>query len=162
NLDWLAGQGVSFTHAFSHAPWTLPAFASLFTSLPPQAHGAGGRADHYEALAGSFETLAERFAASGYVTGAIANVDFLGRRTFGLLQGFEKVDARCYQDNQQVREARLTTDAAIHWLESRAGERSFLLVHYFDPHARYAPPQPWRRRFADPRDQESEAFELGD
>ena len=42
-IDRLAADGVRFERAYAHAPWTLPAMASLLTSLHPQEHGAGGR-----------------------------------------------------------------------------------------------------------------------
>lgn len=159
-LDRLAGEGASFRRAFAHAPWTLPSFATIFTSETPEEHGAGGRLGDFRALAPEHTTLAERFADAGWKTGAIVNVDFLGR-SFGLMQGFEDVDARFADDNEHLRDAHATTDAALAWIEKERANAFFLLVHYFDPHARYAPPKEFRERFADPRDQRSEAFEFG-
>ncbi|MBI5362517.1 MAG: sulfatase [Planctomycetes bacterium] len=159
-LDRLAGEGVSFRRAFAHAPWTLPSFASIFTSQTPEEHGAGGKLGEFRALAPEHTTLAERFAESGWKTGAIVNVDFLGR-AFGLMQGFDVVDERFSNDNDHLRDAHATTDAALAWIEKERANAFFLLVHYFDPHARYAPPKEFRERFADPRDQHSDAFEFG-
>ncbi len=161
NLDALAARGTRFEQCFSAAPWTLPSFASMFSSLTPQEHGAGGSVlTSFLALAPEHETVAERFRAAGWVTAAIVNVEFLGRN-FGLMQGFAEVDERFFQDNDHLRDARETTDAALAWLEKHAGEPFFLFVHYFDPHARYAPPPAWRARFADARDQKSDAFAFG-
>lgn len=161
NLDALAARGLRFEHAFSCAPWTLPSFASLFTSLAPQEHGAGGNVkDGFRGLAPDHETLAERCASARWRTGAIVNVEFLGR-AFGLMQGFGDVDERVFQDNDHLRDARATTDAALAWLGGAQEQRFLLLVHYFDPHARYAPPRAFRERFADARDQRDETFQFG-
>ena len=38
NIDNLAQHGIVFKNAYSSAPWTTPAVASLFTSLYPNTH----------------------------------------------------------------------------------------------------------------------------
>ena len=159
-LDALARGGVRFAEARSHAPWTLPSFATIFSGeLPPQ-HGAGGYADHYSGLRSEIRTWPECFRDAGYETAAIVNVDFLARE-FGLTQGFERLDARFREDNTGGRDARATTDAALAVLRERRDAPLLLFVHYFDPHAEYRPPAPWRERFADPRDAASDAFRFG-
>lgn len=172
-LDALAAEGTRFAHASAHAPWTLPSTASLLTSLMPEQHGAGGYLDLAHAKPGlpvprtirgldqSIDTVAEAFRAGGYDTGAVVNVSFLDH-PYGLTQGFDHVDAKCFGSNTEVRAARETTDAALAWLDEREGEKPFfLLVHYFDPHAVYAPPPEFRRRFAAPVDRETESFVFG-
>jgi arylsulfatase A-like enzyme len=160
-LDELAAQGVRFEAAFAHAPWTLPSFASLFTSLPPEAHGAGGNVKQgWRALDGAQDTLAERFRDRGWDTAAVVNVDFL-TEPFGTVQGFEHVDARAFPDNTRVRRAGATTDAALAWIDQPRERPFLLLVHYFDVHAEYDPPPEWRARFALPQDRESTAFRFG-
>jgi arylsulfatase len=165
-IDALARQGLRFHAAFAHAPWTLPSFAALFTSLPPQLHGAGGNVrEGWRALAPEHTTLAERFQEAGWATGAIVNVDFL-TAPFGMAQGFDDVDARISNDNQIARRAEPTTDAALSWIDAhKSGSGTpgpfFLMVHYFDPHAEYDPPPMWRARFAEPQDKQSTAFRFG-
>jgi len=159
-IDRLAREGVLFAHAFSHAPWTLPAFASLMTSLPPPAHGAGGQVDDFHGLPPGIPTLAERFQAEGYATGAIVNVDFLAR-PFGVTRGFAHLDVRAYEDNDNLRPAGATTDAALAYLREHRDGAFFLMVHYFDPHAEYRPPPAFRRRFAAPEDREDDRFRFG-
>ncbi len=160
-IDALAAQGVQFTAAFAHAPWTLPSFSSLFTSLPPEAHGAGGNVRAgWRALAPERRTLAEEFRDAGWATHAIVNVDFL-TDAFGTTQGFEDVDAFRPADNHTVRRAGPTTDAALAWIHAHADRPFFLFVHYFDPHAEYDPPPPWRARFALEQDRDSTAFRFG-
>ena len=162
-IDRLADESVVFENATAHAPWTLPSTASLLTSLYPQQHGAGGRIPSFTGLHPSVETLPERFGEAGYATHAIVNVAFLGE-SFGVTRGFESLDIRSYSNNIEVRSADETTSAALAWLdalETRAQKPFFLLVHYFDVHAVYAPPQPFRGQFAAPADRESDDFVFG-
>jgi len=160
NLDRLGEEGIVFENASSHAPWTLPATASLLTSLHPLQHGAGGHVPNFTQLVPKAETAASIFAEQGYTTASIINVSFLGKH-FGLDRGFAHLDEVSFENNIQIRDATQTTDAALTWLQEHGEEPFFLLVHYFDPHAVYDPPQPFRRRFALPRDREDEAFVFG-
>jgi arylsulfatase A-like enzyme len=156
----LSRTGLVFEQAFSHAPWTLPSFATMFTGqLPPQ-HGAGGVANQYFGLRSEITTVAERLRDSGYATAAIVNVDFLGP-DFGVCQGFDELDAQFTLSNRTLRDARGTSDAAIAWLEQRETGPFALFVHYFDPHADYTPPEPYRSQHADPRDLAPTAAPLG-
>ncbi|MCC6408919.1 MAG: sulfatase [Planctomycetes bacterium] len=154
NLDRLAGLGLRFDDATSHAPWTLPSFASLFTSLYPTEHGAGGRLPDFRGLAASTPTVAETFRAAGFDTAAITNVDFLGP-TYGVCRGFEHLDAVSFDSNEELRRAGATTDAALAWLGARGERPWFLFVHYFDAHASYDPPPEFRARFAEPEDRDT-------
>ena len=48
------------------------------------------------------------------------------------------------------RPAELTNEAVFAWLERHAREGKFFFwAHYFDPHAAYLPPEPYRSRYAD-------------
>jgi len=159
-IDALAAESVRFEHAYAHAPWTLPSFASLFTSRYPPQHGAGGFIGSFTGLSEDQRTLAECFRDAGYATGSVVNVDFL-TETFGMTQGFDHVDFEIYPDNVRVRPADRTTDAALAWLEE-AREGPFLLfVHYFDPHMVYAPPPEFRARFAAPQDRAPGGWTFG-
>ncbi len=160
NLDRLAAEGVRFANAWSQAPWTLPSTASLLTSLYPEQHGAGGSLPRFRGLDPTVRTLAEDLRDAGYRTGSIVNVAFLDE-PFGLTRGFEDVDAKHFESNRVVRRATETTDAALAWLEKGDGRPFFLLAHYFDPHAVYDPPQPYRRRFAAEGDREEDGFVFG-
>lgn len=160
SIDRLAGEGARFEACFAHAPWTLPSFASLFTSLAPEQHGAGGRAAEFLGLRDSIPTLPKCFQSAGHATRAVVNVDFLSA-PFGLMSGFDHTDSVFYENNAKLRNAQATTDAALLWLEKQRGASFFLMVHYFDPHAEYSPPQPFRREFAAPVDRESAGFAFG-
>jgi len=160
NIDDFAGQSVLFEHAFSQAPWTLPSIASIFTSRYPVQHGAGGRLGDFTVLGEDEVTLAEVFRDAGAETGEVTNVLFL-TQAFGMTQGFQWVDAAVAENNTSGRRAEGTTKAALEWLGQRRDERFFLFVHYFDAHLTYDPPQPYRRRFADPRDAETGDYLFG-
>jgi len=92
-------------------------------------------------------TLAEIFKAHGYHTAA-----FIGARVlsagYGLHRGFDHYDDEI-GDDQTERSADRTTDQALAYLSRRIREPLFLWVHYFDPHEPYAPPEPFRSRYAD-------------
>ena len=85
NIDRFVGESVLFENVFSQAPWTLPSFATVFTSLYPTQHGAV----HLNAsLRPSVPTLAEILRDSGYATGAIVNGPYLKAR-FKVNRGFD-------------------------------------------------------------------------
>ena len=159
-LDRFAAGAAVFTAAYSHAPWTLPSVASLYTGELPETHGAGGHLGSFRSLGESARTLAEVCRDAGLETGAVVNVQFL-TESFGMTQGFDDVDAYVPTTNLDVRKAGPTTDAALDWLERHHGRPFLLVVHYFDPHLVYDPPQPFRRSFADPRDRESGEYLFG-
>jgi len=154
HIDAFARDAVLFENASAHAPWTLPSIASMLTSQTPAEHGAGGRLPEFTQLPDSAATLAEVFASSGYRTALVANVAFLGAE-FGLTQGFEFTDVRAQESNDALRRAAQTSADALAWIDSIGDEPFFVLVHYFDPHALYDPPQPFRARFAEPPDRDS-------
>jgi arylsulfatase A-like enzyme len=159
-IDKFAKSAVRFDQFFSHAPWTLPSVASLFTSQYPSQHGAGGRLGAFTNLPDEAVTLAEVFRSTGAITGAITNILFL-TETFGMTQGFDNVDSTTTINNISGRHARQTTTAAIDWLDQNQGKRFFLFVHYFDPHLIYDPPEPFRNRFADAREKKNKDFVFG-
>jgi len=145
SLDRLASQGILFERAYSTAPWTKPAMASLFTGLEPSAHGVvthldrQGRGDgiiETDVLADDFTTLAELHQDAGYATAAIVANPWLVR-PYGFEQGFD-----VYQDSLAKWDATASdvTLAASLWLASRASDEPwFLYVHYLDPHLPYGP-----------------------
>jgi len=150
-LDRLAGDGLLFENAYSVAPITLVAHTSLLTGVYPPVHGVRNNGIH--ALAGSWTTLPERVAGQGVRTAAVVGATVLDRR-YGLDQGFEVYDDDLRAERSSAaavdRPAGAVTEAAIRWLAGvGSDERFFLWVHYFDPHAPYAPPEPFRSRFAE-------------
>ena len=85
-VDALAAGGVVLRHVYTPATYTLSAVTSLFTGRSWEDHGVVERGN---ALADSFDTLAEQLHAAGYHTMAFSPNPFVSRRT-GLAQGFDE------------------------------------------------------------------------
>lgn len=149
-LDALASRGVRFDYAVAHATLTLPSHSSILTGLDPSRHGVQDNSGFR--LPAEIDTVAERLAASGYETGAFVAAFPLDSQ-FGLAQGFDvyddSYDAGAYSEFQMVeRPAGEVVLPARRWLRSRPG-RWFAWVHVYDPHAPYAPPEPYAGRYPD-------------
>ncbi|MCC6406824.1 MAG: sulfatase [Planctomycetes bacterium] len=144
NLDRLARESVLFERAIAAAPSTLASHASLFSGLWPNAHGVARNGFEVRP---ELETLAERFAARGFLTAGFAGSFALDRR-FGIAQGFAHwdqefdllVDGKAHEQNE--RRADKVTDAVLGWFDRTRDDDvpSFVFVHYFDAHAAYDPP----------------------
>lgn len=148
NLDRLAGQGVLFGQAIAQWPKTTPSFASMFTGQYPQTTGMTHRAAKW--LADDYLTLAEMVQAAGYWTGAVVSNPMLSIR-LGWNQGFAE-----YWETWQTEEDlgadpakyrtvinALRVNELARPLLERAAEhdRTFLWLHYSDPHAPYLLPE---------------------
>ena len=165
NIDRLAAGGVRFAHAFSTAPLTLPAHASILTGLLPRRHGIHSNTrfrldEHVPTLAGVLKR-------AGYRTGAFVGAFVLDGR-FGLNQGFDEYDDRLPRGEHTSfhfaeRRAAEVVALAGDWilsggsgLATRGPERAtagpqpsapgpwFAWVHLFDPHAPYDAPVEYR------------------
>ena len=134
-LDVLAGSGVRLDQAFAQAPITLPSHTTLMTGAYPPEHGVRDNFRH--ALGAELPTLAETFRRHGYQTGAFVAATVLNAR-YGLERGFESYD----DDLGERHDLRgdIVADKALAWLERLDGQPFFCWVHFFDPHAPYAPP----------------------
>jgi arylsulfatase len=146
-FDAFARDNLRFDQAFTQAPWTRPAMASLFTGLLPSQHGVGMESGEERktprALAPAFATLAELLRAAGYRTGAFVSNPWLEPR-FGLDQGFDLYDASFARWGLGNEEAKLpgveVSARALAWLaEVPPGTPYFLFVHYLDSHRPYPP-----------------------
>jgi arylsulfatase A-like enzyme len=141
-IDALAARGVRFANALAPAPTTLPSHTSLFTGTYPHTHGVPR---NQFAVAAENVLLPEVLRDAGFATAGFVGA-FPLSETFGFPQGFETwdedfelfIEADGVDQNQ--RRAARVTDAALAWVDAAKPERAFLFVHYFDPHAPYAPP----------------------
>ena len=136
-MDALAARGTRFANAFAAAPITLPSHATMLTGRYPPGHGArhnGMRVD------GSVPTLAETLSRQGFATGAFVGAFPLDRR-FGLNRGFatygDQMPRGADGRPSNERAGSAVVDEAVAWLASHRGERFFLWVHLFEPHAPY-------------------------
>ena len=154
-LDRLSARGTRFETAIAHVPLTAPSHASILTGLTPVRHGVR---DNGGFVLTEKITLASTFRAAGYATAAFVSGFPLDRR-FGFAAGFQTYDDRLPGSDGPGRAAYTerraddTTERALAWLAASAGNRPsssgaappwFLWIHYFDPHAAYDPPQPWK------------------
>jgi len=145
-LDRLAKEGTIALDATSQVPLTLPSHATILTGRHPDGHGV--RHNGIYRLRDEDETLAEHLRAAGFTTAAFVGAYVLNRG-FGTEQGFDTYDDidvnRFAGGRDQVFEAQRTADEVnarvFPWLAAHAGKRFFLWVHYYDPHAPYAPPE---------------------
>ncbi|HEX7502408.1 MAG TPA: tetratricopeptide repeat protein [Acidobacteriota bacterium] len=150
NLDRLAASGVACETAYSPVPMTLPAHCSILTGLYPPGHKVRNNGSYF--LSAAVTTLAEILGRRGYRTSAFVSSFILDSR-FGLDQGFAFYDddfgaggAKTYESQ---RDAAAVFAAFSGWLAGHAGGKFFSWVHFFDPHAPYDPPEPYRSAFAD-------------
>jgi arylsulfatase len=128
-IDRLAAEGAHFTHAYSTAPWTQPAVASLFTSQLPSDAGVTRM---FSTLPDSLLTLAEVMRQSGrWSMGVTSN--WIVTDEYGFGQGFEKLNDSPVAGHDAITDGDVT-DAGLLILD-RVGKRPFYLyLHYFDPH----------------------------
>ncbi|MHB9288027.1 sulfatase [Halobacteriales archaeon Cl-PHB] len=97
-LSAFAEDSTVFERAYTNAPWTLPAHASLFTGLLPSEHGCHGGTLEFDT---SLPTLASRLQERGYNTLGVSNNIWVSDH-FGLDTGFDTF----YKQWQLFREAR--------------------------------------------------------
>ena len=138
NLARLAAEGAVFTQHRVQAPFTRPSLSSLVTSRFPSSVGV---MDNTAVLPMSADTVAERFAGSGYVTGAFLAQYILGQE-FNFNQGFH-----AFHHYQNDTTADRVGQDLMPWLQAHADDNQFVWVHLFDPHGPYRPPEPWASTF---------------
>jgi arylsulfatase A-like enzyme/Tfp pilus assembly protein PilF len=136
----LAARGRRFSRAYTTVPETLPSHTSMMTGLYPAGHGIHENA---RTLAKETPVLAERLRQAGYRTAAFVSSFVLARR-FGLSRGFDLYD----DVDVPERTSKATTDRALEYLRGTSDKPRLVWVHYFDPHAPYAPEEPYRSRYA--------------
>jgi arylsulfatase A-like enzyme len=159
-LDQVAREGVRFTHAFTSAPASVPAHASLFTGLFPSLHGVTEEAP---VLGSALRVLPEMLKAAGYRTAAFCPDPSLGpeagfgrgfdrfysQRVGGRITGRAADYARRASDRVLGRGdagARRSTQALLEWLG--AGPQPFFaFVHYREPLRPIRAPAPYDRAY---------------
>jgi arylsulfatase A-like enzyme len=141
NIDQLAGQGHRFSNAYTTMPTTLPAHASLFTSLYPTQLSVrrNGRKVPREVT-----TLAGIRESSGYSTAAFVSSSVMNAR-YRLNKGFQTYDDTGKYSEQG---ATITLNKVKAWLKNYNNTQPFFLfVHLIDPHTFYRALEVFRERF---------------
>jgi arylsulfatase A-like enzyme len=143
NLDRLAAKGVVFDRAYAMASYTGKSVGPLLIGKYPSETQRNGA--HFNTYGPANVFLAERFAQAGFRTAGAASHWYFSAWS-GLQQGFGEFDlsakpASGQGDTDTSVTSKEVTDAALRIIdkpETTSG-RFFLWVHYFDPHAQYAP-----------------------
>ncbi len=154
NLDALAKQSAVFIHAYSQVPLTTPSHAAILTGTYPQFN----QVRQLEApLNPKLPYLPDLLRRGGYKTAAI-----LGSIVFapadnapGFDRGFSTYDADFHlqtagEDRYRnaERRAEVVVDHALRWLSQRPPGPFFLWLHFYDPHAPYDPPEPYKNKYS--------------
>jgi len=147
----LANRGIVFEQAWAVAPITLVSHASIMSGLYPFQHGVRNNGTQY--VEQGITTLAERLKDNGYQTSAFVSAAVLDKR-YGLDQGFDVYDDDL-SDRRNVsprmvadRIAESTVNSTINWLDEINPDQPFFSwVHFYDPHANYSPPPPFRDEY---------------
>jgi arylsulfatase A-like enzyme/Flp pilus assembly protein TadD len=147
-IDALAARGVRFEWAFAHNPTTLPSHANILSGMTPLFHGVSENAK--SKFPPDLPTMAGDLKAAGYATGAFIGAFPLDSR-FGLDRDFDVYDdafagRTAPGGPPRERRAAEVIKAATDWLSGRTG-KWFCWVHLWDPHAPYAPPEPFATRY---------------
>jgi hypothetical protein len=137
HIDALARNGVLFEDAFTHAPWTLPAFVGLLSGSYPSRRVFDRRLEVSEV---------EALRDAGFATAAFTEGGFVSSY-FGIDRGFQTFEAReaaVHLQGADVAERpgapggiEHTFAAAGAWLRAHSGRRFFLMVHTYEVHVPY-------------------------
>jgi len=174
-----------YRQAFANGTWTVPSHASLFTGRLPAEHGAhfalDGSVRYGFGIADELTTLAESLQSSGYATLAgyanhwLRSVHGMGRGFDRYLRSMERdalpfvgealraryLPGLCWgatKGGARADEVNATLLSMIeHW--SEGPNPLFVFANYGDAHGPYAPPAPFRGKFA-PWDHEERAEHL--
>jgi arylsulfatase A-like enzyme/Tfp pilus assembly protein PilF len=150
NIDAIAAEAVVFRNVVSPVPLTLPGHCSMLTGTIPAYHGVHDN-EGYK-LDDSHVTLAELLRQNGFTTGAFVSAFVLDSQ-FGLAQGFDTYGDRFEQELADNVIAQRRGDEVsrfgVDWLYKHKDERFFLFLHYYDPHSRYEPPEPFASEYRD-------------
>ncbi len=148
-LDRLAREGVRFARAYTSAPLTLPAHATLMTGREPPEHLVRNNGTY--ALRAEENTLAEALRTGGFSTQAFIAAYVLEKK-FGLAQGFDGYDDELPGLNGATTYRSEIPSSEVYakfarWLEKRPAAPFFCWVHLYDPHFPYQPPPALARAF---------------
>ena len=172
HLEALASNGVTFEHAISPSPWTLPAHASVFTGRNPHELSA----DWESPLDAEDPTIAELLSARGWRTGGfVGNLIYATYET-GLNRGFVRYEdypvspAMVARSSLMVRmivnrvrrwlgldqvlvwkSAESINASFLDWSRTRSDRPFFAFLNYMDAHAPYIPPPELSGKFGPAR-----------
>ena len=142
-IDALAADGAVFERAYSHAPQTLPAHASILSGQLP--FETGVRDNVGFTVKNGERLLPQMLRERGFTTGGIVSAYVLRKET-GIGQGFDFFDGEMPPSSPELSIGQVQRDGgeseqiAEHWLDTIGTSRAFLFLHLYEPHKPYAPP----------------------
>ena len=142
-IDALARDGVVFERAYSHAPQTLPAHASILSGQLP--FETGVRDNVGFTVKNGERLLPQMLRDRGFTTGGIVSAYVLRKET-GISQGFDFFDGEMPPSSPELSIGQVQRDGgeseaiAERWLGSIGTSRAFLFLHLYEPHKPYTPP----------------------
>jgi arylsulfatase A-like enzyme len=139
-LDAFRATGTWFVDAYTPAPSTRFAMASLFTGTDPiRLPQKGGRGNQFRLLPAA-NTIAEALTASGYDTVGYT-ISYVMHHNRGTGQGFRVFETPWPVDDWRKiygKAAPITTDASLKYLAEREADKPYLLfAHYRCTHDPY-------------------------
>ncbi|HEX3645267.1 MAG TPA: sulfatase-like hydrolase/transferase [Vicinamibacterales bacterium] len=142
-IDALAADGAVFERAYSHAPQTLPAHASMLSGQLPFESGVRDNVG-FTVRTGE-RLLPQMLRERGFATGGIVSAYVLRKET-GISQGFDFFDGEMPPSSPELSIGQIQRDGgesekiAEHWLDTVGTSRAFLFLHLYEPHKPYSPP----------------------
>jgi arylsulfatase A-like enzyme len=122
NIDRMAAESTIFERAISQAPWTLPSFASLFTSLYPSMAGVYESSHALQAEAAALATV---LRDSGYHTVGFTGGGYAGRG-WRMDRGFDRF--------WEGARSKVMASRLEEWLDSTGPGPLFLYLHTYEAH----------------------------
>jgi arylsulfatase A-like enzyme/Flp pilus assembly protein TadD len=153
HIDALRRDGILFENAYSHCPMTLPSHVSMLTGLLPTEHEVRNNLG-YRYDAAKHPALPQLLKERGYATGAAVS-SYVLRAETGLGTAFDFYDdaipvATLGAASQHQRSGTATLLAAKRWIgEQSSSQPFFFMLHLYEPHAPYTPPEPFASRYRD-------------
>lgn len=146
SIDEFASSAILFEHATTQSSWTVPSYASLFTSTYVNTHKV---TTSISRLSDKQETLAETLKKHGYRT--VAFVENAGLDTlYGFDKGFDVYDFRHTQyeyDHLKRNWAEIELNDIREFLKDKGNDKFFLFIQLEGAHGPYLPNAPYDTMF---------------
>lgn len=156
-FDAFAADAITFDHAYSHVPLTLPSHLTMFTGMLPQDFNVRDNVG-FTFDDSRHPTLASILKRNGYATGAAVSAYVL-RGSTGAASGFDSYDDAIAvvpgaATASLQRPGSETIAIAEKWIAEHSSGKFFYFLHLYEPHTPYDAPEPFRSRYRDPYDAE--------
>jgi arylsulfatase A-like enzyme/tetratricopeptide (TPR) repeat protein len=160
-IDAFRRDSILFTNAYTHVPLTLPAHTSLLTGKLPPTHNVRNNVGYR--VGEGIPTIPTMLKPAGYESGGAISAYVL-RSSTGIGATFDFYDDGIVSRPDVAlgslqRAGGDTAAVARQWISARKEKPFFFMLHLFEPHSPYAPPEPFRSRYKLPYDGEIAAVD---